>query len=102
MSGTRTHRPLPVRMRPLVVILLAVCLAATDFSSAQQAEPASFPAGAWIAIGHGRVADAEALARAQPVGDPDAAAILGHLLIRKGSYDEATRLLEPIAAQHPG
>jgi tetratricopeptide (TPR) repeat protein len=101
MEGTRTHRRLPVRMRPLVVILLAVCLAATDFSSAQQADNAPFPAGAWAAIAHGRLADADALARAQPAGDADAAAVLAHLAARKGQYDEAVRLLEPAAAQHP-
>jgi tetratricopeptide (TPR) repeat protein len=102
MEGTRTHRRLPVRMRPLVVILLAVCLAATDFSSAQQAPSGPFPGSAWTALAQGRVADAESLARTQPAGDPDGAAILAHLAARKGQYEEAVRMLEPIAAEHPG
>ena len=101
MEGTRTHRRLPVRMRPLVVILLAVCLATTDFSSAQQSEPGPFPAGAWTAIAHGRLGDAETQAKAQPAGDADAAAVLAHLAVRKGNYAEAVQLLEPVAAQHP-
>ena len=101
MEGTRTHRRLPVRMRPLVVILLAVCLATTDFSSAQQTDAGPFPASAWTAIARGQLADAERQARAQPPGDPDAAAILGHLASRKGEYEEALRLLEPAAGQSP-
>ena len=99
--GTGTHRGLPFRIRPLVVILLAVCLATTDPSSAQQAETAPFPAGAWAAIAHGRLAEAETQAKAQPAGDADAAAVLAHLATRKGHYDEAVRLLEPAAAQYP-
>jgi len=85
----------------MVVILLAVCLAATDFSrpSAQQREQ-PFPASAWTAIAHGRASDAEALARAH--GDhPDAAAILGHLAIRRGAFEEAVTLLEPAASRAP-
>src|SRR5687767_5141374 len=102
MHGSRTRR-FPVSMRPLVVVLLGVCLAATDSSrtSAQQAERQPFPRGAWAAIAHGKAAEAEALARAQPAGDGDAAAILGHLAIRKGRYDEAVKLLELAAAQAP-
>ena len=104
MDGRPAHRLFPVRMRPLVVILLAVCLGATGTSrsSAQQsATPAAFPAGAWAAIAHGKLADAEAQARAREAGDADAAAILGHLAIRKGEYDAAVKLLEPAAAQAP-
>jgi tetratricopeptide (TPR) repeat protein len=93
---------LPGSVRPLVVILLAVCLATTDFSrpSAQQVDARPFPANAWAAIAHGKLADADALARAQP-GDPEAAGILGYLAIRKGLYEEAVKLLEPAAAQAP-
>lgn len=103
MEGTRTHRRFPVRMRPLVVILVAVCLASTYFyrSSAQQAESQPFPASAWTAIAHGRIDEAAAQARSRPTDDPDAAAILGHLETRRGQYDEAVKRLEPIAAANP-
>ena len=104
MQGTRTHRRFTVRMRPLVVILLAVCLCATESSrpSAQQPGAAqSFPASAWAAIAHGKLTDAEAQARARPAGDVDAAAVLGHLAIRKGQYDEAVKVLQPAATQAP-
>jgi tetratricopeptide (TPR) repeat protein len=90
-------------MRPLVVVLLGLCLAATDWSrpAAQQSEPQPFPRSAWTAIAHGRITEATALARAQPPGDPDAAAVLGHLAARTGRYDEAVRILEPAAARVP-
>ncbi len=104
MEGTRTHRLFPVGMRPLVVILIAACLAATGASvpSAQQSPFAqSFPASAWTAIAHGKLSDAEGQARSRPAGDGDRAAILGHLAIRKGQYEEAITTLEPAAAQDP-
>jgi tetratricopeptide (TPR) repeat protein len=92
-----------VPLRPLVVVLLGVCLAATDFpgTAAQQSDRQPFPRSAWTAIGHGKLADADALARAQPAGDPEAAAVLAHLAIRKGQYEEAIKLLEPAAAKVP-
>jgi tetratricopeptide (TPR) repeat protein len=90
-------------MRPLVVVLVGVCLAATDHSgtAAQQTERQPFPQSAWTAIGHGKLAEAESLARAQPADDAEAAAVLGHLLIRKGQYEEAVKLLEPAASRAP-
>ena len=90
-------------MRPLVVILIGVCLAATGWSrpSAQQSERSSFPQSAWTAIAHGDLSGAESLAKARPAGDSDAAAVLGHLAARRGEYDEAVRLLTPAAAQIP-
>ncbi|MEX2662828.1 MAG: tetratricopeptide repeat protein, partial [Vicinamibacterales bacterium] len=101
--GTGTRRDLAMRMRPLVVVLLGVCLAATDGSrtAAQQSEKQTFPQSAWTAIAHGRLADAESIARAQSEGDADAAAIRGHLAARTGEYDEAVKLLEPAAKQAP-
>ncbi len=105
MLGTRAHRHLPVRMRPLVVILLAVCLGAHPSSRPSAQQPAaavqSFPASAWTAIAHGKLADAESQARARPAGDVEAAAILGHLASRAGQNDEAVKLLEPAAAKLP-
>jgi tetratricopeptide (TPR) repeat protein len=103
MDGTPTRR-LPLRIRPLVVILLAVCLGASESSRplAQQASPSQpFPLSAWAAIARGQVADAEAQAKSRPADDPEAAAILAHLAIRNGRYDEALKLLEPAAAQAP-
>jgi cellulose synthase operon protein C len=91
-------------LKTLVIILLAVCLGASESSrpSAQQAAPTpSFPASAWTAIAHGKLADAEALAKAQPATDAEAVAILAHLAARKGQYVEAVRMLEPAAAQAP-
>ena len=90
-------------MRPLVVLLLGVCLAATDGprTAAQQSEKLTFPQSAWTAIARGRIPDAEALARTQPPGEAEAAAVLGHLAARKGEYDEAVKLLESAAKQAP-
>jgi tetratricopeptide (TPR) repeat protein len=104
MEGTRIDRRFMVRMRPLVVILLGVCLAVTESSrpSAHQTAAAQpFPESAWTAIAHGKIADAESLARNRGAADPDAAAIFGHLAIRKGQYDEAVKILEPAAKQAP-
>ena len=95
-------------IRPLVVIFLSLCVgtALTVPSHGQQTSatspaPAAFPASAWYAIAHGKRADAEALARARPGGDPAAAAILGHLAILNGRYEAAATLLEPVAARAP-
>jgi tetratricopeptide (TPR) repeat protein len=85
-------------MRPLVVVLLGVCLQGSGTPRSQSAE---FPRSAWTAIGHGRLTEAESQARARPAGDADAAAILGYLAIRHGRYDDAVKILEPAAAQSP-
>lgn len=103
MQGTDTHRRLSVRMRPLVVVLLAVCLGAIESSRpfAQQSAPSQpFPASAWAAIAHGQLDDAESQARSRP-DDPEAAAVLAHLAARKGAYADAVKLLEPAAAKSP-
>jgi cellulose synthase operon protein C len=108
MPDTRA-RGFPLRMRPLVVIVLAVCLGASgsSHSSAQQSPPVvpqsaqAFPASAWAAIAHGKLADAEAQARSRPVEDADAAAILGRLAARKGQHDDAIKILEPAATRTP-
>jgi tetratricopeptide (TPR) repeat protein len=92
-------------MRPLAAILLFVCAAAamSPPPAARQTSPSEpFPRSAWSALAHGRVAEAEALAREQPAGDPSAAAVLAQLLIRRGTHDDALALLEPAAAKAPG
>jgi len=53
------------------------------------------------ALARGRPAEAEALARTRPTGDPDAAAVLARVESSRGRYDEALRLLEPGAKVHP-
>ena len=100
-SATVVRSPVPIRV--LIVVLVALCLAATDFSrtAAQSERQLPFPRSAWTAIGHGKIQEAETLARAQPAGDPEAAAVLGHLAIRKGRYDEAVKLLAPAAEAAP-
>ena len=102
LMRTGTHRGLP--LRPLVVILLGVCLATTDGSrtSAQQSEQQlPFPRSAWAAIAHGALADAESLARTRSAEDPEAAAVLGHLAVRKGQYEDARKVLQPAASKAP-
>jgi tetratricopeptide (TPR) repeat protein len=104
MRGFRSSRRLPTPMRPLVVILLYVCAAAamSPPPTARQTPPAEpFPRSAWTALAHGRVADAEALARAQSAGDPAAVAVLGHIAAHQGKHAEALAMLEPAAARAP-
>jgi cellulose synthase operon protein C len=72
-------------------------------SEAAQDTPATFLQAARRAIAHGRPAEAEALAKARPANDSDAAAILATLAIARGNYDQAVRLLEgPASAQPTG
>ncbi|MEO6213380.1 MAG: tetratricopeptide repeat protein [Vicinamibacterales bacterium] len=106
MQGTHTLSRVQVRMRPLAVILLAVCLGASGSSRSSAAQtaassPPPFPASAWGAIAHGKLDDAAAQARSRAPGDVEAAAILGHLAIRTGQHDEAVKALEPAATQAP-
>jgi cellulose synthase operon protein C len=103
MRGFRSRCRPSVSMRPLVVILLYVCAAAamSPPSARQTALTEPFPRSAWTAIAHGRGSEAETLARAQPQGDPAAAAVLAHLAIRRGHHDDALALLEPAAAKGP-
>src|SRR5690349_18236129 len=104
MTGTRAFSNVRGAIRPIVVILLGVCLAATDSSrtSAQQSEQQQpFPRSAWAAIAHGRLSEAESLAKARPAQDPEAAAVLGHLTARTGKYEDAISILEPAASKAP-
>jgi tetratricopeptide (TPR) repeat protein len=70
-------------------------------ASLAQADSAQFPASAWRAIAHGKPADAEALAKARPLDDPAAIAVLGHLAATRGRYDEAVAMLGPVVAKAP-
>ena len=106
MRPTLTRYRLPVLLRPLVVILLSVCAWATfppafaDQTSAP-AQGQDFVKSARRAIAHGRISEAESMARARPGQDPAAAAVLAELAIRRGKYEEAQTLLEPAAAREP-
>jgi tetratricopeptide (TPR) repeat protein len=101
MHGPSTLRR-AVPMRPLVVVLVLVCLLqGAGLPGLHGSALQEFPRSAWTAIGHGRLTEAESLARAQPDGDAEAAGVLGHLAIRAGRYEEAVALLEPVAARAP-
>ncbi len=98
-------------MRLLVVIFLVVCAVAAVLAflpgvpsvlgSAGSQPEASFLDAARRALAHGQTKDAEALAKARPANDSDAAAILAQIESGRGNYDGALRLLEPAAAADP-
>ena len=91
-------------VRPLAVIALLLC-ASTQGSPVRGAQtpaaPESFPKAERRAIAEGRRADAEALAKARPANDPAAVAVLARLAIARGGYDEAVKMLEPVATANP-
>ena len=92
-------------MRPALVLFLSLCAgtAVTVPSHGQQASAAAqpFPASAWRALAHGKRVEAETLARARPADDLAAIAILAHLAIDKGRYDDAVAALQPAAIRAP-
>src|SRR3954468_15992009 len=93
-------------MRPAVVVFLSLCAwAAVSLSSHGQQRAAApgqaFPASAWRALAHGKPADAAALARARPADDPSAVAVLAHIAVQEGRYDEALAALQPAASRAP-
>ena len=104
MSDRRARGLTGLLVRPLVVIALLLC-ASTQGSPVRGAQtPAaheSFPKAARRAIAEGRRADAEALAKARPANDPAAVAVLARLAIAHGGYDEAVKMLEPVATANP-
>ncbi|HSC25666.1 MAG TPA: tetratricopeptide repeat protein [Vicinamibacterales bacterium] len=105
MRETR-DRHLGPWLRPLAAVaILCVCAttAGSTFAPGSQASagPEPFIRAATRALAHGRPAEAEALARGRPAGDPDAAAVLARLAVRRGEYAEAGRLLEPAAKSDP-
>jgi tetratricopeptide (TPR) repeat protein len=104
MSDRRARGLTGLLVRPLVVIALLLC-ASTQGSPVRGAQtpaaPESFPKAARRAIAEGRRADAEALAKARPANDPAAVAVLARLAIAHGGYDEAVKMLEPVATANP-
>ena len=94
-------------MRPLVVVVLCVCLptASSSFGQAQQTPSApgeSFARVARRALAHGRPEEAATLARGRPADDPSAVAVLARTAMMAGRYDEALRMLEPVAQNDGG
>ncbi len=69
----------------------------TSASQAAVQTPETFIQQARRALARGRTAEAEALAKTRPAGDPEAAAVLAQLASSRGRYDEALRLLEGAA-----
>ena len=92
-------------LRPAVVLFLSLCVwtAVTARSHGQQSSgPAlPFPASAWRAIAHGKPAEAEAQARSRAADDPAAAAVLAHMAIEKGQYNDAIGMLRPVVNRVP-
>jgi tetratricopeptide (TPR) repeat protein len=92
-------------LRPAVILFFSVCVwtAVTARSHGQQASgaPLPFPASAWRAIAHGKPAEAESLAHARPADDPAAVAVLAHLAIDKGHYNDAITMLRPVVNRVP-
>src|SRR3954454_7971817 len=92
-------------LRPAVVLFLSLCVwtAITARSHGQQSSgPAlAFPASAWRAIAHGKPAEAEAQARSRAADDPAAVAVLAHIAIEKGQYNDAIGMLRPVANRVP-
>ncbi len=104
-----------VLKRVLVAVAAIVCAVAAipslrgriasvaggDASEAAQQASDSFPQAARRALAHGRIADAEALAKSRPAGDGEAAAVLARVEALRGNYDGARQLLETAAAAQP-
>jgi cellulose synthase operon protein C len=72
-----------------------------ETSQAAAQAPETFIQQARHALARGRPAEAEALARKRPAGDPEAAAVLARVESARGRYDAALRLLEAAAAVNP-
>ena len=106
MPGTRA-RPFPVPRRPLVAVILSVCLGLAGSAVrssplfSPQAAPSDFARMAAIAIAHGQRAEAETLANTRGASDGAAAVVLAQLGIAKGRYRDAQARLEPIVAREP-
>ncbi len=107
MSDVRSHRRLPVSMRPLVVVILSICLGLAGSAVrpshlySQPASPADFARSAATAIAHGKRAEAEQLANARGVGDSAAAVVLAQLAMETGKYGEAQTMLEHFVQRDP-
>src|SRR3954471_12087268 len=92
-------------LRPAVVLFLSLCVwtAITARSHGQQSSgPAlPFPASAWRAIAHGKPAEAEVQARSRAADDPAAVAVLAHVAIEQGQYNDAIGMLRLVVNRVP-
>jgi cellulose synthase operon protein C len=100
------HSPVHVHLRVIVAILLYVCAWATFPPAYAGQSPAptdadNFTAAARRALARGRTAEAEAMAKQRPAGDPVAAAVLGEIAMGRGQYDEAMAVLEAGVKRDP-
>jgi tetratricopeptide (TPR) repeat protein len=107
MQGSRArHSAVP--RRPLVVVILSVCLSLAGSAVrpspvfSQQTSQRDFAATAATAIAHGQRSEAESLAKSRGANDPAAAVVLAQLAIASGKYRDAQAVLEPLAAADPG
>jgi tetratricopeptide (TPR) repeat protein len=99
-----TRAPASTRLLVALAVLFCGVTGSSSFgvahgSAATQDLP--FPRAARRAIAHGQTAEAEALARARPAGDAEAAVVLARIAFLRGQYDESQRILEPAAANDP-
>jgi tetratricopeptide (TPR) repeat protein len=107
MEGSRA-RQFPVPRRPLVVVILSVCLGLAGSAVrpsrvfSQSSPPRDFASAAAAAIAHGQRAEAESLARAQGANDPAAVVVLSQLAMATGRYRDAQAMLEPLASREAG
>lgn len=103
---TRLRR-LPRGLRLLAATVLCVSAWASfpptyaGQSAAPAASEASFVSVARSAMAHGRSDEAERLARQRPVDDPDRAAVLAQMSVRRGDYGLALEMLERVADRDP-
>jgi tetratricopeptide (TPR) repeat protein len=100
------HLRAPRSLRYVVAVLLYLVAWATfppTYAGQNQApvDPQNFAAAARRALARGRAAEAEAMAKQRPAGDPAAAAVLAQIAVASGRVDEAEALLEPAARRDP-
>jgi hypothetical protein len=104
MTHSSAHKPLVffVRRLALLAVSLTAVMQSSSVNGAQNA-PANepFPRAARRAIAHGHATEAESLAKARPANDPAAVAVLGRLAIARDAYDEAVKILGPVATSNP-
>ncbi|HXW05709.1 MAG TPA: tetratricopeptide repeat protein [Vicinamibacterales bacterium] len=98
-----TRAPASTRLLVAVVLFTCALTAGSSFGAAQApaAEDLPFPQSARRLIAHGRLEEAEALARARPAGDPAAAPVLARIALVHGRYQDAQQLLEDAVGTEP-
>ena len=87
--------------RTAIAIAAAVIAGPNTARGAQAVSSWEFVADATVRIGHGQADEAVALALARPAGDPDAAAIVARVDVRRGRLADAEARLVPAVALAP-